>query len=706
MIENIILKIKDNQEVFLVFIVVLVVMLMILPVPPWMMDIVIGFNLSLSIFIVMTVIFIRSSIGITSFPSILLFLALMRIGITLSSSRAILGRGDTGEIVHTFGTFVLGGQILVGVISFSTLTLINFIVITKGSERVAEVAARFSLDAMPGKQMSIDSDMRGGSITKEQADEKRDNLYLESQLFGAMDGAMKFVKGDAIASIVDIFINIIGGMVIGTMQHGLTMGAAAHKYMILTVGDGLVQQIPAVLISVSSGIMITRVDGQNKNSKLGQNIIKQVFGDYRVLFAGALILVLICFVPGMPFSVFFTLGGLAISGGLLRKKFLKLTKNAEKNPERVIEEKETTKNVASVNYQPDPLVLYLSTNLKSSQYYNIFKNILVALQNEMVTDLGVMIPHIIIRYNDQFKQNQFQLFVYEIPVDKVSFVYSNHVLVLSNDEEMLSILNMKNSIPNTLAFTDDSMLGVWVTTNNITSCKEFNIPYLLFDNVLTLYLKKQLKGYISNFLGMQEVKEIFDKMGVYQELIRELLKMLPLNKITEIFQRLVMEDVSIRNFKLILDSMLETAQKEKDVVIITEYVRRSLGRYISYKFSDSSYVFSAIITNRSIEDVLRNAIRFSENGSYLELDESIKENMILQIKKIVQGNKNAKNVIILTNFDVRPYIVSIVKGFVNLPVLSIQEIEEYAKFSCLGVLEKQVDEDNNDFMDSLKEEEY
>jgi type III secretion protein V len=695
MLEQLIVKIKDNQEIFLVFIVVVVVMLMILPVPPWLMDIVIGFNLSLSIFIVMTVIFIKSSIGISSFPSILLFLALMRIGITLSSSRAILGRGDTGEIVHTFGTFVLGGQILVGVISFSTLTLINFIVITKGSERVAEVAARFSLDAMPGKQMSIDSDMRAGTITKEQADQKRDNLYLESQLFGAMDGAMKFVKGDAIASIVDIFINIIGGMVIGTMQNGLTMSEAAHKYMILTVGDGLVQQIPAVLVSVSSGIMITRVDGQNQDSKLGRNIIKQVFGDYRVLFAGALILILICFVPGMPSMVFFTLGSIAVSGGIIRRKFLNLTDKAEKNPERVIEDREPQKNVATVNYQPDPLVLYLSTNLKSSQYYTVFKNILVALQNEMVTDLGIMIPHIIIRYNDQFKQNQFQLFVYEIPVDKVSFVYNNHVLILTEDEEMLSTLNMKNSIPNKLAFTDDSLLGTWVTTNNISICKEFNIPYLLFDNVLTLYLKKQLKGYIANFLGMQEVKEIFDKMAIYQELIRELLKMLPLNKITEVFQRLVMEDVSIRNFKLILDSMLETAQKEKDVVIITEYVRRSLGRYISYKFSNGSYVFSAVITNRGVEDILRNAIRFSENGSYLELDEVVKENLITQIKTILKSNKNAKNVIILTNFDVRPYIVSIIKGFVNAPVLSIQEIEEYAQFSCLGVLEKQIDEDDD-----------
>lgn len=697
MLEKLIVKIKDNQEIFLVFIVVLVIMLMIMPVPPWMMDIVIGFNLSLSIFIVMTVIFIRSSIGISSFPSILLFLALIRIGITLSSSRAILGRGDTGEIVHTFGTFVLGGQILVGVISFCTLTLINFIVITKGSERVAEVAARFSLDAMPGKQMSIDSDMRAGSITKEQADSKRDNLYLESQLFGAMDGAMKFVKGDAVASIVDIFINIIGGMVIGTMQHGMTMGDAAHKYMILTVGDGLVQQIPAVLISVSSGIMITRVDGQNQDSKLGKSIIKQVFGDYRVLFSGAIILILICFVPGMPSMVFFTLGGIAITGGFIRRKFLNLTDKAEKNPERVIEDREpqSSKNVATVNYQPDPLVLYLSTNLKSSQYYTVFKNILVSLQNEMISDLGILIPHIIIRYNDQFKMNQFQLFVYEIPVDKVSFVYNNHILVLTEDEEMLSTLNMKNSIPNKLGFSDDSLLGTWVTTNNIATCKEFNIPYLLFDNVLTLYLKKQLKGYIANFLGMQEVKEIFDKMAIYQELIRELLKMLPLNKITEVFQRLVMEDVSIRNFKLILDSMLETAQKEKDVVIITEYVRRSLGRYISYKFSNGSYVFSAVITNRGIEDILRNAIRFSENGSYLELDEVVKENIITQIKNILKNNKNAKNIIILTNFDVRPYVVSIIKGFVNAPVLSIQEIEEYAQFSCLGVLEKQLDEDDD-----------
>ncbi|MFN7094778.1 MAG: FHIPEP family type III secretion protein, partial [Burkholderiales bacterium] len=304
------LALTQNKELSIVFLVLIVLCMLIIPLPTEVMDVLIMFNITVSIIVLMVVIYMDSPLKLTAFPSILLILAMLRIGITISTSRLILLDADAGKIVETFGNFVVSGSLVVGVVIFTMITIINFIVITKGSERVAEVAARFSLDAMPGKQMSIDSDLRSGTIDMEEANQRRKDLNLESKLYGAMDGAMKFVKGDAIASIIDILVNLVGGFIVGIVEHDMTLGKSISTYSILTIGDGLVQQIPTLLVSLTAGMMITKVSDESEQLNLGESVLKQVFSNRKAIIASSIMLIIMALVPGMPsvtIGVFFVI---------------------------------------------------------------------------------------------------------------------------------------------------------------------------------------------------------------------------------------------------------------------------------------------------------------------------------------------------------------------------------------------------------------
>ncbi len=686
-----ILKLLDaNKEIAIVFMVLLVLLMMIIPMPTVLMDTIIAFNISISLVILMVVLYLRSTLQLTSFPTILLLLALTRIGITVSTSRLILLEGDAGNIVSTFGEFVVGGNIVIGLIIFIIITIINFIVITKGSERVAEVAARFSLDAMPGKQMSIDSDLRAGNISPEEANQRRKKLGLESKLYGAMDGAMKFVKGDAIASIIDILINLIGGLLIGIAQKGLDFSTALTTYSILTIGDGLVQQIPALLISLTAGMMITQVNEEGEDKNIGQSIIFQVFSDYKAIIAACFLILIMAFIPGMPTSVFMVIlfFFFVISFFLWRKG----TSSSNSSESKAVKEEGFSKN-DNTSLEKDinnmkllPLMLYLAPNFKNSQELDQIKSILTTVQQEIAFEIGVMIPQIVIRYNESLANDEYQLLVSEIPVAQAKF-HLDKILLLDTQERYLSVLNLEGSIANDQHFGENN-LGIWVSETNNEICKQYNIRYLTYQQFLLLHFKTYVKKHLSEFLGIQEVKEMLDKMTDYQELIKELLRMLPLNKITEIFQRLISENISIRNFKVILDAMLEWSQKEREPIIITEYVRKALGRYIAFKFSDGSYLFPTIILSMELEDIIRDSIRYANNGSYLSLDPRISASINEQIQVILDNCKETSKVVILTQLDIRRYVRAIIeKSFPAIAVLSFQEIEELAEFNNLGVIE-------------------
>lgn len=681
-------SLANNRELSIVILIVLVLLMMIVPLATVVMDSIIALNMGLTVLVLMVVIYMRSSIGLTAFPSILLVLTLLRIGITVSTSRLILLDGNAGEIVTTFGEFVVGGNLVVGVIIFVIITIINFMVITKGSERVAEVAARFSLDAMPGKQMSIDSDLKAGNITMEQAIQKRRNLGLESKLYGAMDGAMKFVKGDAIASMIDILINLIGGLIIGVVQRDLSFSDALTTYSILTVGDGLVQQVPALLISLTSGIMITRVNDDEDEKNMGQSILTQVFQDYKPIFASCGLLAVLAIIPGMPTMVLLSfLIVFAGIGFVMWKRKDKVSQGSDTSKAVVEESAKDMEKQDQVQMQLLPLLLMVSPKTKNSNEMKQLKEVILSIRQQVANEIGVAIPQIVLRYDQNYEENQYQLAIFEIPA-VTGHIYWDHILIL--DPQAKDLIEFGQVIENTQEF-GEVKLGYWVSSKYEETCSKNKIYHLSCEQFLLLHLKFHITKHISDFLGIQEVKNVLDRMSEYQELIKELLRMLPLNKITEVFQRLVAENISIRNFKVVLDTMLEWAQREKDTVMLTEYIRRGLGRYIAYKFSKGSYLFPTIILSRELEDVIRDSIRYSDNGSYLALDPRISDKMVNDIKQMLQNTPQVKNPVILCQFDIRRYVRSITESQLPfLPVLSFQELEGNAKFNSMGVLESSI----------------
>jgi type III secretion protein V len=684
-------KILEHKELVIVILILMVLLMMIVPLPTIVMDSIIALNIGITVLILMVVIYMKSPLSLSSFPSILLILALLRIGITVSTSRLILLDGNAGEIINTFGEFVVGGNLVVGIIIFIIITLVNFIVITKGSERVAEVAARFSLDAMPGKQMSIDSDLRAGNITMEVAAEKRNNLGLENKLYGAMDGAMKFVKGDAIASIIDIIINLCGGLTVGMLQKGMGFSDAISHYSILTVGDGLVQQIPALLISLTAGMMITRVSDERETRNMGQNILSQVFNDHKAMFAASTLLIILALIPGMPSPVFIGLLFIFVTiGFLLRKRFIKQHRAEKIDPktDSIVED------IASNEHRPldfeslelSPLMLYVAPSLKNTSHLKHVKSVLTNTQQQVMMELGVIIPQIIIRYNPNLVDNDFQLLVNEIPSSHGTFHWDK-ILLLDNNPDYANVLNMDKALENKTNFGQREQ-GVWINSSNEASCKEFGLHYINTNTFLTLYFKNSLRQFVGEFFSIQEVKSMLDKMTNYQDLIRELLRLLTLNKITEILQRLVAEDISIRNLKTILSVMLDWAQREKDVVLLCEYIRKGMGRFIAHKFSSGNYVIPTIILSPDLEDTIRNSIRYTSSGNYLAVDPEVNLQIIQQIEELNKQNVLLKNIAIVTQMDIRRYIRSITeKNFAYLPVLSFQELEGFCEFSNIGVIE-------------------
>lgn len=685
-------NLANQQEISIVILILLVLSMLIIPLPHELMDFLIAFNIGITIVVLMVVVYMDTPLKLTSFPSILLILAMFRIGITISTSRLILLDANAGKIVSTFGEFVIGGNLVVGMIIFIIITIVNFIVITKGSERVAEVAARFSLDAMPGKQMSIDSDLRAGNIDMNEAQRRRNALGLESKLYGAMDGAMKFVKGDSIASIIDIIINLVGGLIIGIVQHNMTAGESLHTYALLTVGDGLVQQIPSLLVSLTAGMMITKVsdDDSKEQLNMGKNILAQVFNDPKALFAAAVLLLLMSAVPGMPTLVFLFLfvAMLIIAFVVMRKSKSSSsgfnTKNAIVEEEKA-DDLEVPENFTS--WKLAPLLLHIAPNLKNSAYNANIRHALSNVQRDILLDLGVEIPQITLRYSNLLNDNQYQMLVYEIP-ETMGVIYPNNILLIEQNQDFVNSLEISSSIKNNVNF-GYSNLGQWIPSVLQKECDDNKIAYLTIEQFISLHLTKVIKSHVAEFLGIQEVKVLLDRMTDYQDLIRELLRMLPLNKITEILQRLVAEDISIRNFKIILDAMLEWSQRERETTIIVEYVRKSLGRYIAHKFTKGMYVLPTIFISQEIEDSIRDAIRVSENGSYLSLDIEIHNKIIEKIKYIFDSSpKSSVPIAVVTQLDIRRYLRSIIEKELNyINVFSFQEIEEYVEFSGLGVVE-------------------
>ena len=674
--------ITSRNDLVLAFFLVAVIFMMILPLPTWLVDALIGINMTISAILLMVAMYLPSPLAFSSFPSVLLVTTLFRLGISIATTRLILLQGDAGHIIFTFGNFVVGGNLVVGLVVFLILTIVQFVVITKGAERVAEVAARFSLDAMPGKQMSIDGDMRAGTIDMEEAKRRRGIVEKESQLYGAMDGAMKFVKGDAIAGLIIVAVNLLGGIVIGTMQRGMTAADAAKTYSVLTIGDGLIAQIPALFIAICAGMIVTRVQSGDGPSNVGKDIGQQVMAQPRALMIAAAVALGMGLIPGMPLPVFLTLAvvigtiGFVIMRGTRRvvdEKTGEVTEVPAMQPAGEKPKKKTADG--SEEFAPTvPLLMDVAAGLQQAFDADVLNDELLKIRRALYFDLGVPFPGIQLRFNEGLPPESYNILLSEVPVSQ-GRLRPGYLLVRESVANLSALQ---------IAYEEDRKFlphipTLWVDGALREPLSRAGIPFMDPSQVLTYHLAFVLKKYSADFIGIQETRFLLSAMeGRFPDLVKESTRVLPIQKIAEILQRLVSEDISVRNLRAILESLIEWGQKEKDSVLLTEYVRSTLKRHISHKYSSGQNILPAYLLAPSIEDTVRGAVRQTSAGSYLSLDPAVSKRLVENIKKTVGDiGGNAQRPVLLTSMDIRRYLRKMIEqDLYDLPVLSYQELTQ------------------------------
>ncbi|MDR1160474.1 MAG: flagellar biosynthesis protein FlhA [Syntrophomonadaceae bacterium] len=676
-------RLLKYSDVLIAILVVTVVMIMIIPLNASILDVLLSFNISFALIIIMVSMFVKDSLEFSGFPSLLLVMTLFRLSLNVASTKLILLNGYAGEVIETFGQFVIGGNTVVGMVIFLILVVIQFIVITKGAERVSEVAARFTLDAMPGKQMAIDADLNSGLITEADARSRREKIQREADFNGAMDGASKFVKGDAIVNIIVVMINIAGGLAIGVLQRGLSFSEAVSVYTILTVGDGLVTQIPALLISTATGIIVTR---SAANVDLGAELGQQLFNFPRALGLVAVILAILGTI-GLPMVPMYTL---ALIFGALFFVFRRIDKKAEeqvdeeqlreaehiKSPDNVVELLSVEKMEMELGYGLIPLV-------DADQGGDLLERI-VMIRRQCAVEMGFIMPPIRIRDNMQLKPNQYTIKI--------------KGLEIASGELMLdSLLTIGPDIENdtTLAGTDtlEPAFGLPARWINVEQKEEAeNRGYTIVDppSVLATHITSILKTYAHELLGRQEVNSVIDYVKgqnpvVVEELIPDLMS---IGDVQRVLANLLKEEVSIRDMNTILETLADYAKLTKDTDVLTEYVRQSLRRQITKQFINADKKISVLTLDPALEETLRESVQQSDYGSFLALDPDIAQQMVDKLQHHYQDlTQKGVTPIVICAPVLRIYFKRLVDRFIsNLVVLSYNEIDTNANVEVIGMV--------------------
>jgi len=679
-------QISRFADLALAVLVIAIIGLMILPIPTFLLDTLLATNLCISIALLLVAMYIPSALHLSTFPSLLLFTTLFRLALNITTTRLILLKAHAGDIIYTFGHFVVAGNYVVGGVIFLIITIVQFLVITKGSERVSEVAARFTLDAMPGKQMSIDSDMRAGLIDIDEAKRRRQSLEKESQLFGAMDGAMKFVKGDAIAGLIITAINIIGGLIIGVLQKGMPLPKAVQTYSILTIGDGLVSQIPALLISITSGVVVTRVSSGEEEANLGRDIGQQLLSQPKALLIASGMLFGFALIPGFPAAQFLILGSIvgAIGYGLYLPQKKKKTDQEQTFAAQVTraKKKAETPRTGEVFSITLPLLVDIDAAVEEFLNPDEFNRELARVRTTLYHDLGVPFPGIHLRFNENFSDGAYTILVQEIPV--ASGKIRANALFFQEKTDLLESLSIpyetgERFLPN--------FETLWVARQYRDLLHKSRLPFLEGMQIISYHLTLVLRKYAGDFLGLQETKSLLDRMEKsFGDLVKETYRVVPLQKLSEILRRLVQEQISIRDLRTILEAIVEWGPKEKDVVLLVEYVRGSLRRQISYKYSGGRNVLAVYILDPQVEETIRQAIRQTSAGSYLALDTAKAKAITQSVKKEVgEIRGKTSRPVLLTSMDVRRYMRKLIETEMeDLPVLSYQELTPDIALQPLG----------------------
>ncbi|HEX3821591.1 MAG TPA: type III secretion system export apparatus subunit SctV [Candidatus Sulfotelmatobacter sp.] len=674
-------------DLILVAMVGVMIGLMIIPLPTFLLDIFLTINITIAVTILMVSIYISSPVQIASFPTLLLLTTLYRLSLDISATRLILLKADAGEVIRAFGMFVVSGNFVVGAVIFLIITLVQFIVITKGAERVAEVSARFTLDAMPGKQMSIDADLRAGIIDFQTARARREGLARESQFYGAMDGAMKFVKGDAIAGIVITLINIVGGLIIGVAMNDMSATEAVQTYSILTIGNGLVSQIPALLISISAGMVVTRVASEHKDTNLGKDVAVQILGQPKAIAVASGLLTIMAIIPGLPKIPFFVLAAVtgALAYGLNRAEKMKVKAD------------EQSQQQAATKASQDPqmsltLPLILQTSEALTPYVDVeteegknFYQRLVQIRNGLYFELGVIFPAIQIKGNVPGDPGSYTIWANEVPV--VNGQIRLDAVLASDSAESMSVYGFKGETTSNPA---TGKPAAWLPRDQTERAK--GVGYQVWDtpDILLLHLADYLRKNAKEFLGLQEVQRLVASLKqVYPTLVEETVpKVVSLQTLTEILHRLVDEGVSVRDLKSILQVLCEWGRVEHDGLALAEHVRAGLKARICYQISQGRPLLFVYRLDPEFEEMFRNSIRQSASGSYLAMDPAMSR-QVMEAARAQLGDlpAGAQRPVIVTDSEIRRFVKRLLDfGIPDIAVLSYDQLTPQINLQPLGVI--------------------
>ncbi|WP_342375620.1 flagellar biosynthesis protein FlhA [Myxococcus stipitatus] len=673
-------KVRSSSDLVLAVAVAAVLGALIIPLPSWLLDMGLAVNLAAAVALLVAALRAKDALKVTSFPSLLLFTTLFRLALNVSSTRLALAEGHAGEVIQAFGEFVVQGDYVVGGVVFAILSLVQFLVVAKGAERVAEVSARFTLDAMPGKQMSIDADLRAGAIDQAQARKRRRDLERESQMFGAMDGAMKFVKGDVIAGLVIVAVNLLGGSVIGVLQGGMSLAEAASTFALIAIGDGLVSQVPSLCITVAAGLVVTRVASEREEDSLGSEIGSQFFGDARTLYVVAGLCVALALMPGMPHMTFLLLAaGLAGLGRVLQRGASRVRPAREE--EGSSGEKATAKEgappesaVSPVGVSPLTLDLAPDLTVLAQVSAGAFVHkTLNAVRDELFFELGVRIPGIRVRTQAAYlAAGEYRILVDEVPAGEGQLVPGALYAMAPPDE--LAFLPVKA----------ESAVEPW-TRRTISRIPDAGrgpvelaqVQVLRPEELLAEHLRWVLRARAADLLGLQDVQSLLDGLAPRAPmLVKEALQKVPLPLLTDVLRKLLQEGVSIRDLRAILEALVAPST-EGDATALAERCRQALRRYLSHKFAPTGPLY-AYLVDPEVEEILRST---GPRGPAPD-PERVAE-ILEGVRQVATGGK----AVLLTAPDVRRSLRRLCEGaFPEVAVLTYGELDGALQIRPIGRL--------------------
>ncbi|MDL4840079.1 flagellar biosynthesis protein FlhA [Aquibacillus rhizosphaerae] len=663
--------------------VILIIVMLVIPLPGWLLSVLILMNISLALIVILVSMNTSEPLQFSVFPSLLLLLTLFRLGLNVSTTRSILSEAEAGGVVETFGTFVIGDNPLVGFVVFTILVIIQFLVITKGSERVSEVAARFTLDAMPGKQMSIDADLNAGMINEHQAKERRSKIENEADFYGAMDGASKFVKGDAIAGIIIVLINIVFGLIIGMMQMGLSFGEAITTYMQLTVGDGLVSQIPALLISTATGIVVTRVASEGN---LGTDVTTQLFRYPTLLYIAAGTIFLLGLTPinfMLTTSIALVLG---FGGYWLSKPVKEPDINQDAEDEQVeSDQMKAPENVVGL-LSMDPIEFefgYALIPLADTNQGGDLLDRIVMIRRQLAIELGLVIPVVRIRDNIQLNPNEYCLKIKGNEVAKGEILL-DHYLAMSPGMEDDEIDGIDTTEP---AF---GLPAKWISEENKDEAELSGYTVVDPPSVVSTHITEVIKSHAHMLLGRQETKQLIDHLKeTYPILVEEVTpEPLATGDIQKVLAKLLREGVSIRNLPIIFETLADFGKMTNDTDLLTEYARQALATQITKQYVQQDNSLKVITVANEVERIIAEHIQQTEHGSYLSLDPDSQQLIIRSVtEKVEQLSLQEETPIILCSPTIRMYIKQLLERFFpQVVVLSYNELEPNLEVQSVGVV--------------------